>query len=247
MAAVPEAWAVVVAAGRGSRFGGYKQFAVLAGREVVEWSLDVARRTCAGVVLVVPASLVDVYEARADRVVAGGKTRTASVAAGLSAVPSAVDLVVVHDAARPLAGEQLWLRVISAVAAGCDAAVPCVAVADTIKLRSEDGRLVTLDRARLVASQTPQGFSAGALREAHARARAAGEEATDDAALVEAMGGRVVEVEGESTNLKLTRSTDLEVAATLLSALGREHPSALGREHPSALAHERPSYFGSAR
>jgi len=218
MAAVPGAWAVVVAAGGGSRFGGYKQFVPLCGREVVDWSLDVAKRMCSGVVLVVPPSLVSRYEARADRVVAGGDTRTASVAAGLAAVPSEAGVVVVHDAARPLASDALWQAVIGALAAGVDAAVPCVAVADTIKQRNDGGRLVTLDRERLVASQTPQAFSATALRAAHARARATGAEATDDAALVEAIGGSVAAVEGESSNLKLTRPVDLEVASALLKA-----------------------------
>jgi 2-C-methyl-D-erythritol 4-phosphate cytidylyltransferase len=232
MASLPEAWAVVVAAGGGRRFGGYKQFANLVGRQVVDWSLEVAKRTCTGVVLVVPPGLVDLYLSCADRVVAGGPTRTASVAAGLGAVPLDAAIVVVHDAARPLAREELWRKVIAAVAEGFDAAVPCVAVADTIKQRGADGQLVTLDRERLVASQTPQAFSASVLRAAHARARAAGEEATDDAALVEAMGGRVVSVEGENTNLKLTRPVDLQVAVALLTAArdaGQGMPSGSAR------------------
>jgi 2-C-methyl-D-erythritol 4-phosphate cytidylyltransferase len=228
MAAVPGAWAVVVAAGGGSRFGGYKQFAALGGREVVDWSLEVAKRTCAGVVLVVPTGMVDRYELRADRVTAGGPSRTASVAAGLDAVPFDAGVVVVHDAARPLASEGLWRKVIAAVTAGFDAAIPCVAVADTIKQRCDGGRLVTLDRERLVASQTPQAFLAGALRAAHAQARAAGEEATDDAALVEAMGGKVASVEGETTNLKLTRPIDLQVATALLAARGVKQGTCFG-------------------
>lgn len=217
MAATATVWAVVVAAGGGNRFGGFKQFAVLGGREVLDWSLDAARRACAGVVLVVPAEMVPACVQRADRVVAGGATRTASVAAGLAAVPAPADVVVVHDAARPLAGEAMWDGVISAVLAGADAAVPCVAVADTIKQLADDGRLVTLDRSRLVASQTPQAFSARALRAAHAAAVAAGKDATDDAALVEAMGGHVASVEGDSHNLKITRPLDLAVAEALLA------------------------------
>lgn len=213
MAARATAWAVVVAGGRGARFGSYKQFAALGGRQVVDWSLVTAAGACDGVVLVVPPELVDRYRGRADGVVAGGPTRPASVRAGLSCVPLEADVVVVHDAARPLASAALWDTVIAAVTAGADAAVPCIPVSDTIKQRHDDGRLVTLDRARLVAAQTPQAFLAASLRSAHS----AGAEATDDAALVEAMGGRVVVVPGEGTNLKLTSSFDLAVAHAILA------------------------------
>jgi 2-C-methyl-D-erythritol 4-phosphate cytidylyltransferase len=207
------AWAVVVAGGSGARFGGYKQFMLLAGQEVVEWSLRAAVRACAGVVLVVPAEWVEKYSGRADHVVAGGPTRAASVRAGLRLVPDEVQVVVVHDAVRPLAGQHTWASVIAAVKGGADGAVPCVPVLDTIKQREDDGKLMTLDRARLVAVQTPQAFSAAALRQAHA-----GEgEATDDAALVEAIGGRVVSVAGEPNNIKVTAPDDLALAEFLLS------------------------------
>ena len=218
MAATATAWAVVVAAGTGTRFGGYKQFAALGGREVLDWSLEAACRHCAGTVLVLPYSMVPSYRGRAQLVVAGGETRTASVAAGLRAVPEEAEVVVVHDAARPLAGEALWHQVISAVLEGADAAVPCLPVTDTIKQRGTDGRLATLDRSLLVAAQTPQAFSAGALRAAHAAAAIAGKQATDDAALIEAMGGAVVSVNGEKSNLKLTDKVDLAVAEALLGA-----------------------------
>jgi 2-C-methyl-D-erythritol 4-phosphate cytidylyltransferase len=207
------AWAVVVAGGSGARFGGYKQFMLLAGREVVEWSLEAAARACAGVVLVVPADWVEKYLGRADHVVAGGPTRAASVRAGLRVVPDDAHVVVVHDAVRPLASPRTWASVIAAIEEGADGAVPCVPVLDTIKQRQDDGRLMTLDRASLVAVQTPQAFSAASLRTAHA-----GEgEATDDAALVEAMGGRVVTVLGEPSNLKVTAPADLALAEMWLS------------------------------
>jgi 2-C-methyl-D-erythritol 4-phosphate cytidylyltransferase len=192
------AWAVVVAGGSGTRFGGYKQFMTLAGREVVDWSLEAAHGACAGVVLVVPAD---------------GTTRAESVRSGLQAVPLEAGVIVVHDAARPLSAPQLWRSVIAAVEAGADGAVPCVPVSDTIKQRQDDGQLVTLERARLLAVQTPQAFSAAALRAAHAR----GGEATDDAALVEAIRGRVVSVPGEATNIKVTAPVDLALAETLMA------------------------------
>jgi 2-C-methyl-D-erythritol 4-phosphate cytidylyltransferase len=207
-------WAVVVAGGSGSRFGSYKQFAALGGREVVDWSLEAAGRVCAGVVLVVPADRVVGVRPMATYVVAGGATRTASVRAGLAAVPDEAGIIVVHDAARPLASDEMWAAVVAAVRLGADAAVPCIPLADTVKQRQDDGSLVTLDRRLLVASQTPQAFSARALRAAHATGR----EATDDAALVEAMGGRVVEVAGDRSNLKLTGPIDLVVADALLAA-----------------------------
>ena len=206
-------WAVVVAGGSGSRFGGHKQFSMLAGREVVEWSLEPARKVCAGVVLVVPAQVLDRYAGRASVVVAGGATRAASVRAGLAAVPPDAVVVVVHDAARPLSVLRTWESVIAAVEEGAEGAVPFVPVSDTIKQRQDDGRLVTLERARLMAVQTPQAFSATALRAAHG----GGGEATDDAALVEAMGGRVVGVAGEPTNIKLTTPEDLALAETLIA------------------------------
>ena len=98
-----EAWAVIVAAGSGARFGSAKQFALLGGRPVIEWSLEAAGRTCAGVVLVVPAEAIGEWTARADAVVPGGATRSASVRAGLEAVPGSAQVVAIHVAARPLA------------------------------------------------------------------------------------------------------------------------------------------------
>jgi 2-C-methyl-D-erythritol 4-phosphate cytidylyltransferase len=203
----------VVAGGSGTRFGGYKQFVPLAGRPLVEWSCDSARAACAGLVLVVPGDVVDRYRDQGARAVVGGPSRAASVRAGLQAVPESAEVIVVHDAARPLSSPWLWEAVIGAVQQGADGAVPCLAVADTIKQRQDDGRLVTLDRARLLASQTPQAFAARALRGAHA----GGGEATDDAALVEAMGGKVVHVDGEPTNLKITTHVDLVLAEALIA------------------------------
>jgi 2-C-methyl-D-erythritol 4-phosphate cytidylyltransferase len=208
-----EAWAIVVAAGSGARFGRPKQYAELAGRRLVEWAVDGARATCQGVVLVARRDdVASLTVVGADAVVAGGDTRSASVRAGLAAVPSQAEVIVVHDAARPLASVELWGAVLAAVAAGADAAVPAIPVTDTIK-RVEDHTVIeTLDRRQLVAVQTPQAFRANALRAAHANAA----DATDDAALVEAAGGRVVTVAGERRNLKITELADLGVAALLL-------------------------------
>ena len=146
--------------------------------------------------------------------VAGGDTRSDSVRAGLRAVPEDAEVVVVHDAARPLATRALFDAVIAAVRAGADAAVPGIPVSDTLK-RVEGERVVdTVDRELLVAVQTPQAFRASVLRAAHAQRG----DATDDAALVEAVGGQVVVVPGDPRNLKITTPDDLVVAAALLDA-----------------------------
>jgi 2-C-methyl-D-erythritol 4-phosphate cytidylyltransferase len=206
-------WAVVVAGGAGSRFGAPKQFADLGGRPVLAWSLESARQACQGIVLVLPSdqATAPVSAWDADVVVSGGATRSESVRAGLAAVPGQADIIAVHDAARPLARLRLWRAVIEAVAAGADAAIPATSVTDTVKEVAPDGRLVTLDRSRLVAVQTPQAFRAEVLRRVHSEGR----NATDDAALVEAAGGRVVVVEGPADNIKVTAPADLIVAAAL--------------------------------
>jgi 2-C-methyl-D-erythritol 4-phosphate cytidylyltransferase len=210
MAGPMTTWAVVVAGGSGTRFGEPKQFSDLVGRPVLSWSLDVARRACEGVVLVVPAGHDRAWDA--DRIVVGGATRSVSVRAGLAAVPSVAAVIVVHDAARPLARLQLWHSVIEAVAAGADAAIPATPVSDTVKVVGPDGQLSTLDRSRLVAVQTPQAFRADVLRKAHAGS----DESTDDAALVEALGGKVVLVDGPVDNIKVTTRSDLIVAEALM-------------------------------
>ena len=200
----------MVAGGSGSRFGGPKQFAALAGRPLVEWSLETARKLCDGVVLVLPPGTPGEWGSAV--VVSGGETRSDSVRAGLDAVPDGVEVIVVHDAARPLAGEALWEAVVAAVEAGADGAVPACAVTDTIKRKTVEGALVTLERSELVAVQTPQAFRAEAIKRAHA----GGGQATDDAALVEAAGGLVVLVDGDPRNIKVTTPTDLLVAEALI-------------------------------
>lgn len=218
-----------MAGGSASRFGGdeVKQFLALRGRTVLEWSVTTARAACDGVVLVLPADRVGDTELTAgmgvDAVVAGGPTRSASVRAGMAQVPDGpdVEVVVVHDAARPLASAALFASVVDAVRRGADAAVPGVPVSDTIKRVAGEEVVATIDRSDLVSVQTPQAFRASVLRSAHA----GGAQATDDAALVEAAGGRVVVVAGDQANLKITVPGDLALADAHLEA--RQGP---GRE-----------------
>lgn len=200
-------WCIVVAGGSGTRFGAAKQYVELDGAPVLHHSVAVAADAVDGVVVVLPPADLGMVVPRAAAVVAGGATRSASVRAGLAAVPADAQIVLVHDAARPNASPGLFRAVIAAVEAGADAAVPAVPVSDTIRHR--DGGVV--DRSQLVAVQTPQAFRADALRRAHA----AEADATDDAGLVEAAGGRVVIVPGERSNLKLTEPADLVVLQAL--------------------------------
>ncbi len=152
-----------------------------------------------------------------DVVVAGGATRSGSVRAGLATVPDDVDVVVCHDAARPGASAGLFESVIAVVRGGADAAVPALAVSDTLKRVPEwgdSGGVVagTVDRSGLFAIQTPQAFRREVLVAAHA-----GEpEATDDAALVEAAGGTVMAVPGEAAAHKVTTADDLVIVEALL-------------------------------
>ena len=197
-------WVVVVAAGRGERYGAPKQYERIAGRRVLDWSLGAARAVAGGIVLVVAPGREGDHE-DVDAVVVGGATRSASVRAGLAAVPADASVIVVHDAARPAASGGLFDAVVRAVLDGADAAVPGVRVVDTVKRVGADGIVAeTLDRDELVAVQTPQAFRADVLRAAHA----GGGDASDDAALVEAAGGRVVVGPGDLRNIKLTTAAD---------------------------------------
>lgn len=197
-------WTVVVAAGQGQRFGRPKQYELLGSSRVLDVAVATARAVSDGVVVVVPPT-----DAEAEGAVAGGSTRSESVRAGLRAVGADAGIICVHDAARPLASPALFEAVIEAVRNGADGAVPALPVTDTIKVVDDRGVVVrTLKREELVAVQTPQAFRAEVLRRAHA----SGAEGTDDAALVEAIGGTVVTVPGEVRNAKITDRADLDRA-----------------------------------
>lgn len=201
--------AVVVAAGQGTRFGGPKQFAILGAESVAARSVRLARSVAVLVIVVTPPDYDGDGEG-ADLVVTGGSTRADSVRAGLAHCADA-EVVVVHDAARPLASPALFRAVVARVRAGADAAVPGLAMSDTLKrVREVDGEWVvesTLEREGLVLVQTPQAFRRDVLERAHA----GGAQASDDAGLVELLGARVVVIDGESTNVKLTHPGDLAV------------------------------------
>ena len=188
---------------------------------MVAWGVEAAA-ACDGVTLVVPVGMAEEFVASAgglQAVVPGDATRSGSVRAGLKTVPEDVDIVVCHDAARPGASAELFGAVTAAVRGGADAAVPALAVSDTLKRVTEWGGSEgvvagTVDRSGLFAVQTPQAFRREVLVTAHAGAP----EATDDAALVEAAGGTVVAVPGEAAAHKVTTAADLVVVEALLRA-----------------------------
>ncbi len=220
-------WAIVLAAGSGRRYGAHpKQYELLGGERVIDRALGTCRAAADHVVVVLAQGEETVGEqllasGAADAFVIGGAERSDSVRCALAVIDEEAAVVVVHDAARPLASAALHESVVAAVHAGADAAIPAVAVVDTIKRVhiDPDGSLMvtaTLDRSELMAVQTPQAFRAEVLHRAHEHST----DATDDAALVEAMGGRVVIVAGETSNIKITGPEDLAVASVLLAGLG---------------------------
>jgi 2-C-methyl-D-erythritol 4-phosphate cytidylyltransferase len=146
--------------------------------------------------------------------VAGGASRSESVRNALAVVPDA-EIVVIHDAARPFVTQELVGRCVDAVRAGADGAIAAAPVTDTIKEADDSGRVVrTLDRDTLWSIQTPQAFRAEILRTALDSERIA--DATDDASLVEALGGEVRIVESNARNFKITWPDDLARAESLL-------------------------------
>jgi 2-C-methyl-D-erythritol 4-phosphate cytidylyltransferase / 2-C-methyl-D-erythritol 2,4-cyclodiphosphate synthase len=221
--------AVVVAAGRGLRAGGDlpKQYRHLLGEPVIRASLSAfaSHPEIGAVQPVIHADDRSWFEQASKDLellppVHGGATRQGSVCAGLEALEVLrPKLVLVHDAARPFASAALIARAINAGAA-TGAAIPVLAIADTVKTVDAVGRVTgTVDRAQLRLVQTPQAFDFGALLDAHRRARAAGREAfTDDAQIAEWAGLEVATFEGEPSNGKLTTNEDFVRAEAAMLA-----------------------------
>jgi 2-C-methyl-D-erythritol 4-phosphate cytidylyltransferase len=204
-------WAIVLAAGAGSRFGGPKQFASLGGRTLVEHVVTTVAPLCDGVVLVLPATGMPTAPA-GTTIVTGGSTRARSVRHGLAAVPARADIVVVHDAAHPLASRALFEAVIARVRDGAEGAVPVLAGTEATG-RVEEGRLVSTMSARdYCIVQTPHAFRATALRAVHADAPDTG----DEASLLVALGRTVVTVPGDPRNIHVSTPDELALAARLL-------------------------------
>jgi 2-C-methyl-D-erythritol 4-phosphate cytidylyltransferase len=210
--------ALLVAAGSGERLGAGrpKAFVVVAGRPLIDWSLDALRTAGMDeIVVAAPRDLVGHDLGPRTTIVAGGQTRSESVRAALAAAPPGD--VVVHDAARPLVTPEHFRAALAALE-GADCAVAAAPVTDTVKEAGPD-RLVTatLDRSRLWAIQTPQAFRRDVLERALAVDDGLLAQATDDAWLVERTGGTVRVVESTPANLKVTTPHDLAIAEYLLA------------------------------
>jgi 2-C-methyl-D-erythritol 4-phosphate cytidylyltransferase len=214
--------AIIVAAGKGRRFGGAKQFASLGGQSVLERSLVAyqVHPQVDEIILVLPEEeRGSEYRKRYPKltaVVGGGARRQDSVARGferLDCFPA--DIVLVHDGVRPLVGGELISRVI-ARAKECGAAVPAVAVEETIKETAGATVVRTVERKNLQRVQTPQGFSREVLERALQKAREDGFYGTDESALVERTGHPVAVVPGDARNIKITSPTDLKIAEAFL-------------------------------
>lgn len=219
-------WAILVAAGSGSRLGGDrpKAFVGLGGRPLLAESLERLELSDWIDAIVVAAAAEweepsillaeELVASKVASVVTGGATRAESVRKALAEVPGDALVVLVHDAARPLVDDAVIGRLLGRLGEGLDGVVPVLPIADTVK-RVEGGLVAeTLDREALVTVQTPQAFVADRLRQAFAGDLAG---ATDCASLVERAGGRIGVVPGDSRLLKVTTATDLELVERLLA------------------------------
>lgn len=271
----PSAWAVILAAGSGTRIAGVlaehggpkrKQYLELEGAPLFWKSARTFSRLQAvqGLVFVFPPEDLERMRSEVERLYgrdplglpwracAGGHRRQDSVRLGLAQVGLEDGVALVHDSARPFASAELTRRVLMALGDGAVAAIPGLAVTDTIK-RVDDGNAVveTLERGALRAVQTPQGFRIAPLRAAHQRAEAEGWEVTDDAGLMERAGHTVVVVDGEEANVKITTPADLELLRPKTPPAPRtgwgydvHRYLAQGEGDPKVLAKARPMMLG---
>lgn len=224
---------VILAAGTGKRMGasGNKLFLPLAGQPVLSLTLRHAARALPGAPMMLVCRSGEEELARQAVVTAGldeasvivtegGPERQDSVRLALAAMPSTWDQVLIHDGARPILREELVQRLIGGLLQA-PAVVPALPVTDTVKRVDGQGYILeTVPRADLRRVQTPQAFEVSLLRQSHARAVTEGRTVTDDAALLEAYGERVLTVAGDPYNIKVTVPTDLPLADLYLKECG---------------------------
>jgi 2-C-methyl-D-erythritol 4-phosphate cytidylyltransferase len=214
--------AIIVAAGEGQRFGAPKQYAPLGDKPVLEWCLGCfdSHIQVADIVLVLMSDIEkEEYIRRFPKisaVVTGGKHRQDSVIAGFNQIdPQKTEIVLIHDGVRPVVDHALLSRIIAATKEK-GAAVPVIAIEDTVKAVDGNKVLRTLDREQLRRVQTPQGFSYSILKEALDQARKNNIQSTDEAALVERIGHEIAIVEGDPRNIKITTQEDMRIAEVYL-------------------------------
>ena len=213
---------IVVAAGEGKRFGFLKQFALLGGKSVLDWSLEAfeSHEDVSEIILVLKDdSQREGYTERFKKITSvaqGGEKRQDSVLSGFNKIdPERTEIVLVHDGVRPLVSKELIDRIIQA-AQEKEAVVPAISLKDTVKL--VEGQVVTrtLDRDKLFLSQTPQGFQYSVLKAALDESRKDDYYGTDEAVLVERIGKEVTVVQGDPKNIKITTPEDIKIAEAFL-------------------------------
>lgn len=214
--------AIITAAGEGRRFGSPKQFALLGGRPVIDWAIEAfaLHPQINELIVVLPdesqAEVIKSKWAKVRAVVKGGPHRQDSVARGLAAVSADREIILIHDGVRPLVTPELITRIIEATLKE-GAAVPVLPLEDTIKEVESDWVVQTINREKLFRVQTPQGFRRDLLEAAFFQAQKDNFYGSDEASLVERIGGRIKIVKGDKFNIKITSPEDLKIAEVWLN------------------------------
>ena len=230
MSQLPKSAAIIAGAGMGHRLGAEipKALIQIQGITLLERAFTSLSKVVDEIIITAPAGYEEQFKAivgQSAKVITGGVLRSDSIRVALKALSPSVESVLIHDAARALAGSALAARVLGDVQSGQSAVIPVLKVIDTIKEIDRDGFVrATPDRSSLVAAQTPQGFNRQVLERAHS----ASDDATDDAALVEAIGVKVKTIEGEASAFKITTKEDIGQALLLLSPRDRNFKVGLG-------------------
>jgi len=230
MSQLPKSAAIIAGAGMGHRLGAEipKALIQIQGITLLERAFISLSKVVDEIVITAPAGYEEQFKAivgQSAEVVTGGVLRSDSIRVALKALSPSVESVLIHDAARALASSALAAKVLDELRSGQSAVIPVLKVIDTIKEIDRDGFVrATPDRSSLVAAQTPQGFNRQVLERAHS----ASDDATDDAALVEAIGVKVKTIEGEASAFKITTKEDIGQALLLLSPSNRNFKVGLG-------------------
>ena len=230
MSQLPKSAAIIAGAGMGHRLGAEipKALIQIQGITLLERAFISLSKVVDEIIITAPAGYEEQFKAlvgQSAEVVTGGVLRSDSIRVALKALSPSVESVLIHDAARALASSALAARVLDELRSGQSAVIPVLKVIDTIKEIDRDGFVrATPDRSSLVAAQTPQGFNRQVLERAHS----ASDDATDDAALVEAIGVKVKTIEGEVSAFKITTKEDIGQALLLLSPIDRNFKVGLG-------------------
>ena len=230
MSQLPKSAAIIAGAGMGHRLGAQipKALIQIQGITLLERAFISLSKVVDEIIITAPEGYEEQFKAivgQSAEVITGGVLRSDSIRVALKALSPSVESVLIHDAARALASSALAAKVLDELRSGHSAVIPVLKVIDTIKEIDRDGFVrATPDRSSLVAAQTPQGFNRQVLERAHS----ASDDATDDAALVEAIGVKVKTIEGEASAFKITTKEDIGQALLLLSPIDRNFKVGLG-------------------